>query len=533
MTSRYFPPPASLTPNSIVDTYLRDSGGEKQDRSVDSQLTEVKAFCQHHGLTLRHIYADKARSGKSIVGRERFDQMIAEIDVGLDLPHGLIIWDYARFARNTKDAVYNIALIENKGVVVHSLTDDIPDSEYRDLIRFVKHMGNENERKKNSAAVKREMRQLVREHGAMFGRTPPRGFKREPLPPIRNERTGELRQLHKWVPDPEMVPLVKRAFEMRAAGETVSRIRTATGLYSTPRGFTEFFKNKLYIGVMEFGDIVIPNYCEPIIDSKTWDEVQRLSLRKRIPRENRDHPRRVASSFLLSGLIHCQECGSPMSAYSMNGYDYYVCARRKAKHTCNSRRIPRSPIETEVIRQLEEHMLTLEHLLLVQAEIQNAWALHANDHMESRREIDKRLATVRKKIKNITDAIEEHGSSKSLIKALDNLELQEADLRAEQTRLDEIRTPHEYTRPQLAEIAEQIKQDLHSPDIAQRRAVLRGVVERILAKRTDTTILGVMQCIPLNYKGNATVPPWGHASLTLFELTIPVTPRKAPYYKNK
>ena len=40
----YEPPPSTLLPGSIVDTYLRDSGNEKQDRSVHSQLTEVQAY---------------------------------------------------------------------------------------------------------------------------------------------------------------------------------------------------------------------------------------------------------------------------------------------------------------------------------------------------------------------------------------------------------------------------------------------------------------------------------------------------------
>ena len=71
----YEPPPSTLLPGSIVDTYLRDSGNEKQDRSVQSQLMEVQAYCQAHQLVLRHIYKD-TRSGKSIVGRKDFERMI-------------------------------------------------------------------------------------------------------------------------------------------------------------------------------------------------------------------------------------------------------------------------------------------------------------------------------------------------------------------------------------------------------------------------------------------------------------------------
>ncbi len=35
----YLPPPSSLPPGSIVDSYSRDSGGMRQDKSTDQQLT--------------------------------------------------------------------------------------------------------------------------------------------------------------------------------------------------------------------------------------------------------------------------------------------------------------------------------------------------------------------------------------------------------------------------------------------------------------------------------------------------------------
>ena len=180
------------------------SGGENQDRSVESQLTEIKAYFKKHKLVLRRVYQDEARSGKTTAGRAGFDSMISDYDDG-DVPQGLILWDYARFARNSREAVFNIARIENSGVIIHSLTDNIPEGEFKDLIRLVKHMGNQAEREKNSAAVKRELHQLVKDKKAMWG-VPPRGFKREPLPPTRNERTGEIRTLHKWIPNPEVTP---------------------------------------------------------------------------------------------------------------------------------------------------------------------------------------------------------------------------------------------------------------------------------------------------------------------------------------
>lgn len=103
--------------------------------------------------------------------------------------------------------------------------------------------------------------------------------------------------------------------------------------------------------------------------------------------------------------------------------------------------------------------------------------------------------------------------------------MQETEIKAELRAVEQIHPPAQYTSMQLSELAEQIKADLHSPDIQQRRATLRGIVSRIIARRTDDEILGVVQCVPLNYKVNATVPPRGYSSLTLL---IPIRKRKAP-----
>lgn len=525
-TSRLIAPPSELKPGSIVDAYLRDSGGEKQDRSVASQLIEVQDYCTFHNLQLRHIYKDVARSGKSTVGREDFTRLITDIESERDNPDAVIIWDYARFARNTREAVLNIAKIENQGVLIHSLTDDIPEGEYRDLIRMVKHMGNEAERKKNARAVKRELRQLVRQYGAMFG-FPQSGFKREPLPPVLNERTGEMRQLHRWVWDDEKVYLVQRAWSMRAKGEAIPRIMQATGLYDKVSSFTRFFKNRLYLGELHWGDVTILNYCPPMIDQETWDEVQRVNQRRSRPQLNIDNPRRIVSPFILSGLLHCQECGAPMSAYSIRKWDYYVCSRRKSKHNCDARRIPREPIESEVVRLLTEELLTLENLLKFQAQIKHAWAERSHTNDKARRELEKQLHSLQNKIRNITNAIAEHGSSRSLLTQLTGLEAQETELRADLARLEHTKAPIEYTPPQMAEIAETLKAEL--ADENTNRASLRGLVVRVIARRTDTHITGVIYC----NKGIGSVPPRGAIPITLFETDTILYPIKLPIRKHK
>ena len=124
----YLAPPSSLTPASIVDCYVRDSGGPRQDASTDQQIHEIKQYCVTYGLALRRIYSDVARSGKTTAGREEFNNLIDDTSHPEDCPRGLILWNYARFARELDDSTYYKSLLRKRNIIIHSLTDNNPVS---------------------------------------------------------------------------------------------------------------------------------------------------------------------------------------------------------------------------------------------------------------------------------------------------------------------------------------------------------------------------------------------------------------------
>lgn len=530
-------PPATLPAGSIVDAYLRDSGGEGQDRSVASQHAELQGYCHRHGLILRRIYKD-TRSGKSIAGRDDFERMIANIESEHDNPVGILLWDFARFARNTKDAIFNIARIENSGIVVHSLTDDIPEGEYKDLIRFVKHLGNEAERKKNSAAVKREMHQLVRNHRAMFG-TPPRGFKREPLPPVVNERTGETRILHKWVPDPAFIPRIQRAFQLKAQGGTLQQIHNETGIFRSANSYKTFFANPIYIGRLQFGDMTIEEYCEPIIDQQTWGAVQKIlenhANRQQLIRTEL-HPRRHAAAYLLSGLIHCAKCGSPlwgMTSRQRSGANYYryACTRAKRNRDCAFKPIPARPLEKSVIENIRlwfHHPDNLRELIEASQE-QNAEIARHRDKIA--RNLKKEMTAKRRAIARITDAIAESGHSKAMLQKLKTLEMEEIDL---QTRLHAVTSqspPSEnktLTAPQILTLSQTFATRLQQKDPAIIRQVLHVTVHRVTVDRNHRSVFGIIQ---LKHRPRETMTPDDDIPIRLHTVFMPSAPVGALLHK--
>lgn len=97
-----------------------------------------------------------------------------------------------------------------------------------------------------------------------------------------------------------------------------------------------------------------------IIDESTWERVQeRMSDNKRNARN------KAKRTYLLSGLIECEECGAAYVGHtstSSKGTEtrYYVCGNKYHTRTCSAKNINADEIETFVVQQLKAYLLGLD-----------------------------------------------------------------------------------------------------------------------------------------------------------------------------
>jgi DNA invertase Pin-like site-specific DNA recombinase len=496
----HLPPPTTLPPGSIVDAYVRDSGGPRQDASTDQQLAEIQTYCQQHGLTLRHKFVDVAKSGGSTVTRDEFNKLIDSTRRLEDRPQGVLLWNYARFARDLDDAIYYKALLRNRNIIVHSLTDPIPEGQYGRIIEFFIDISNEEKRRQTSEDAKRGLRDLVLKHRCVPG-TPPVGFKREPVT-IGTRRDGTPHVANRWVPDPNIIPRIKRAFDMRAAGRSLSDIHTETRIFNSLNSYKTFFANKIFIGILEFGDLIIENYCDPVIDMQTWNKVQEIIQDYARARTKERHPKRIASPYLLSGLVYCGFCDAPMSGSTttrdhITGRDEaYRCSRAKRKAGCSAPRVPRRVLEDAVLGTLREQIL-LPDSLAAMIEVER----HSTDHRETRRkdrltalESDKkRLST---QIANTATAVANRGGSQTLLDKLSQLESERAVVVKEITELNSTHfevTP-QMTQDELFEASRILAEDLLSGDlpVETMRPVLQSFIHKVTVKKEEKQFIGTL-----------------------------------------
>jgi DNA invertase Pin-like site-specific DNA recombinase len=125
-------------------------------------------------------------------------------------------------------------------------------------------------------------------------------------------------------PKPDEVPIVRRAFKMRADGESITQIRKmlkSHGVERSHRGVQVMLANRIYLGEVHFGKLVNLTACEPIIDRELWNRVQRMV----IPRGPQPGSDRLLARL---GILRCGSCGARLGTMKLpkqGDYPIYRC----------------------------------------------------------------------------------------------------------------------------------------------------------------------------------------------------------------
>jgi site-specific DNA recombinase len=452
------PLPPGLSIGALVWAYLRDSGGPLQERSVYQQEQELQAYCKKHGLILVRIFKDVARSGGSVIGRTEFMLMIDLSADEASRPKAILIWNFARFARDAVDSSFYKSMLRKRGIIIHSLTDSIPADDFAGrIVETVLDLANEEKRRQTSNDAKRGLQSLV-SNGFSPGR-PPRGYIAIKVT-IGEKRDGTPRVVSKWEPDPVLAELVKQAWQLRAQGKSYREITRATSgkLYTATNSWPTFFKNKAYLGIGKSGDLELEDHHEPLITWELWEAVQKI--REAHPLHGKhgqlNHPRRVGNPTILSGFTYCLECGAMMThspGYKKQPWPHYLCGM-KVRHgaaSCSSKRIGAVRAEQQILATVLGQVLTPDYLLEAIVETKK--------QLDSTSDIERQIAATRRKLEELEIAIHrimktiEKTGSPSADDWLMQREAEKAEATADLKRLHlQLRTANTEITPQAAEI---------------------------------------------------------------------------------
>lgn len=403
--------------------YARFSTDLQSARSIEDQFELCRVFAVREHMTVCETYADHAKSGSSIFGRDGLlDLMVAAKARAFDV---LLVEHFDRIARSMRDLADIHEKMAFYGISIRAVhSGAVLDTAMVGLLGLVGQMQREDGAKK----VRRGMSGVVREGRHAGGRA--YGYRAVAGAP------GELEPIE------EEAAHVRRIFEAYAAGEVPRDIarklnadfvpaphggawNASTINGSAGRG-NGILRNQLYVGRNVWNKVRMVKNPETgrrvsrvnaaaereekevahlaIVSAATFDAVQaRLAARSKLPKEQTRAPKR-----LLSGLLKCGACGAGMSLHDRDktGKSRIRCTASIESGTCShGRKYYVEAIEALTVEglkgELRKPRMIAEYVATYQAERKRL----ASDATNRRIRLEKRLGEIDREIDRLVDAI--------------------------------------------------------------------------------------------------------------------------------
>lgn len=395
-----------------VVSYCRYSSDNQREESIEAQQRAIKKYCEDKGYTLTGGYVDLALSATND-NRPEFQRMIHDSRSGLF--EAVVVHKLDRFARNRYDsAIYGRKLQQN-GVKVISVLENLDDSPESIILRSVIEGYNEY----YSLNLARETMKGLKENAYTArhnGGQPPYGYS------VGSDK--------KYIVNPGEAEAVRMAFKLYSEGFGYVQIsnalddlgyRTRTGKRFSKNTIYDMLGNEKYTGVYIYNkraatqkgvkqnrkhkdpeDIIrIEGGMPAIITKNDYEKV--MQLRKKNKRAGGKYK---SEAYALSGLIRCGKCGGAMVGNKYQGgrdrgtlYVTYQCSTRKRTKECDMKSVNRDEVEKIVYDNVKDNILDK----LNTKEFEMGLADRKN---EGRKELQHKLQASQKKLDEINRQLE-------------------------------------------------------------------------------------------------------------------------------
>ncbi len=349
-------------------TYTRVSTAMQIDGfSLDAQKTRMKAYADFNNFEIVGEYEDAGKSGKSIEGRQAFNQMMEDIKSGRDKVSFVMVFKLSRFGRNAADVLSSLQIMQDFGVNLICVEDGIDSSkDAGKLMISVLSAVAEIERENIRVQTMEGRIQKARE-GKWNGGFAPYGYKlvdgkleinEDEAKAIRiifdqyvNTETGangiskylENHGIHKIARQNGKNPLFDAALIRKILKNPVYCGKIAYGRRKTEK--VHGTRNDYHL-VEQDDYILVDGLHEAIVPEDIWKEAQVKLIAQA---KKYEHIRRGSGEHihLLSGIIKCPICGAGMygnksikhkkDGTKYKDFFYYGCKHRNMSrgHKCD------------------------------------------------------------------------------------------------------------------------------------------------------------------------------------------------------
>ncbi len=407
-------------PDAAMRAYIygRYSTHNQKDTSIEQQFREIYEYCERSGIKVMGEYADRAISGKTDK-RPDFQRMMKDCAKGrVQL---VVCWKIDRFARNRYDSAIYKARLKKYGVRVVYAKESIPDGPEGILLESVLEGSAEYYSANLSQNIRRGMEENALECKVNNGNLA-LGYCKGPDGRFAIEPVGAA--------------IVRDVFTMYTSGMNITEIcadlnargcRTSRGARFNKNSLRVMLRNERYIGVYQYAKIRIEDGVPPIITREVFDLAQEIIAK---------NARTPAASwsqvdYLLTGKLFCGHCGSAMvgeSGTSKTGskHNYYICAAKKRKKTCNKKTVKKDWIESLVVSETVKNVLVDDVIKRIAAAVIE---LQRREREEGQIPLlEQQLSETERLLKNVMAAIEQGIITPTTKQRMDELEQQKAEL---------------------------------------------------------------------------------------------------------
>ncbi len=343
--------------------YARYSSDNQREESILAQVRAIEEFCSRNGYNLTKIYKDEATSGTSTNGREEYLSLIE--DSKKKQFQAVIVHKFDRFARNRYDhAIYEKKLNDN-GVKLISVLEQLNDSPESVILKSVLTGMNEY----YSLNLSREVKKGLKENALKCihtGGIPPLGYD------VGEDKKYTINEV-----EAESVRIIFRLYLQDVGYRRIAEYLNKEGRVNK-RGnpfkmisIRDTLLNEKYTGVYVFGkkdahgrdtgkEIRIDGGMPQIIEKEIFFKAQKKMKNKRTG------GRCLAiTPYYLTGVCTCGECGKAFTGgyrtKNRNGTYYYgyICSGRKSKGSnCKNKSIRKELLENLVFNTIKDEILT-------------------------------------------------------------------------------------------------------------------------------------------------------------------------------
>lgn len=337
--------------------YTRVStAAQTEGYSLEAQQERLREYADYKNLEIAGEYCDAGKSGKSIVGRPAFLQMLDDISSEKDNISFVLVFKLSRFGRNAADILKSLQLLEDYEVDLICVEDAIDSSTpggklTLTILSAVAEIERENI---NVQFMAGKMQKIL--NGGWPGGPAPYGYRSVNKELVVEPKEAEIVKLifDRYIQDDGTLNgvaiwLNNNGYSRISKGEVKPfTYDFIVNVLDNPtyHGKINYFRRTNIKGIRKNPKdaVEVDGIHEAIINEDLWRQTREKREASSGRQEKVDEPDRVS---LLSGLIKCPACGNGLIA-SKNKHvnknrgghyktiHYYSCRyyRKSAGRTC-------------------------------------------------------------------------------------------------------------------------------------------------------------------------------------------------------